>query len=223
MGEKITFPANGRSCEGYLATPAAERARGRGVVVIQEWWGLNENIQKIADRFAAAGYLALAPDLYHGKLTRSPDEAGKLLMALNVGQAELDLRGATSLLRERTGHPVGSVGFCMGGALSLFAACQDPDSIAACVVYYGRHPKIHYDLDALRAPLLGHWAEHDAWANEGVPALEAALRERGRSFEFHHYAGTQHAFFNAERPEVHDPAAAETSWERTLAFFAKHL
>lgn len=222
MGRLLTFPANGGTCSGYLAEPPEGRGRGRGVVVIQEWWGLNDDIKAVADRFAAEGYAALAPDLYHGKLTSAPDEAGRLLMALNVGVAEQDLRGAVDLLQSRTGHPVGSVGFCMGGALSLFAACKAGAAIGACVVYYGRHPKIGYDYDGLRAPVLGHWAEDDAWANEGVPALRAELERRKHPFEFHDYPGTRHAFFKSDGVNF-DRAAAETSWQRNLAFLAKYL
>src|SRR5690606_29587438 len=105
----------------------------------QEWWGLNDNIKSIADRFAAAGYVALAPDLYHGKLTDEPDEAGKLLMALDIERAERDLRGAVQYLKDLAGNPVGTVGFCMGGALSLFAACNNGDDVGACVDFYGGH------------------------------------------------------------------------------------
>ncbi len=222
MGKMIAFPANGRSCPGYVAEPATADARSRGVIVIQEWWGLNGDIKSIADRFAGHGYLALAPDVYHGKQTQSSDEAGRLLMALDVGEAEADLRGAIAHLRQDTGHPVGIVGFCMGGALALFAACRNGDSIAACVVYYGRHPKIAYDLDGLRAPLLGHWAGDDAWANEGVPGLSADLQKRGRPFEFHSYPETRHAFFKRDGVN-YQRAAAEASWRRTLAFLAQHL
>jgi carboxymethylenebutenolidase len=218
----IEFPVNGHSCAGYMAEARPDRARGRGVIVIQEWWGLNDDIKAIADRFAAEGYAALAPDLYHGALTQSPDEAGKLLMALNVAEAASDLRGAITLLRDLTSHPVGIVGFCMGGALSLFAACRNGASVGSCVVYYGRHPKIAYDLEGLRAPVLGHWAADDAWANEGVPGLSADLERRGLGFEFHSYPGTKHGFFRRDGAN-YDAAAAQVSWDRTLAFFAKHL
>jgi carboxymethylenebutenolidase len=206
----IDFPSNGGTASGYLAEPASGPSRGRGVVVIQEWWGLNEQIRRVADRVAASGFLAL-------------DEAGRLLMALNVAQAEKDLRGAVACLRERTGKAVGTVGFCMGGALSLFAACTNPDGVAACVVYYGGHPKVDYDFDRLRAPVLGHWAEDDAFANANLPRLESELGKRGRPFQFHHYPGTKHAFFNEDRPGVYDEKAARLSFERTIAFFSSNL
>jgi len=223
MGEMISFAGEGRPVNGYLATPAPERARGRGVVVIQEWWGLVDHVKRVADRFAAEGFLALAPDLYHGAMTKSPDEAAKLLMALSIDEAEKDLRGAVERLRFLTGRRVGTVGFCMGGALSLVAACSNPGAVAACVVYYGGHSKVRFDFDGLKAPVLGHWAEHDGFANEVAGRVEAELRRRGRPFEFHSYPGTKHAFFNDERPEVYDRDAAEASWERTIDFLTRSL
>jgi len=221
MGEQLSFAANGGSAVGYLARPAAKDARG--LVVIQEWWGLNDHIKKVADRLAREGFLALAPDLYHGKLTKSPDEAGKLMMALDIERAEKDLRGSVAHLKSLSGRGVGTVGFCMGGTLSLFAACANGADVSACVVYYGGHMAVKNDFDRLQAPVLGHWAEHDDWANANAPAIERELVKRGKPCEFHSYPGTKHAFFNDERPEVYDEAAAELSFARTLAFFRKHL
>jgi carboxymethylenebutenolidase len=126
-------------------------------------------------------------------------------------------------LRTLTGKPVGTVGFCMGGALSLFAACANGDRIGACVIYYGGHPKVSFDFERLTAPVLGHWAEHDDFANPNRDRIAKELARRGKPFEFHTYPGTKHAFFNDERPPVYDRAAAETSWARTLAFFRRHL
>jgi carboxymethylenebutenolidase len=222
MGETVSFKADGGTTDAYLAAPA-KGGTGKGVIVIQEWWGLNDHIQDVTDRFAKAGFTALAPDLYHGTVTKSPDEAGKLLMALNIARAEKDLRGAVAHLRSLTGKPVGVVGFCMGGALSLFAACRNGDDAGACVVYYGGHPKVEFDFDGLTAPVLGHWAEHDDFANQTAAKVEAELKRRGKSCEFHRYPGTRHAFFNDQRPEVYDAKAAQLSWERTLAFFDAHL
>jgi carboxymethylenebutenolidase len=219
MGEMVSFASNGRTTAGYLARPAG----GGGVVVIQEWWGLNDHIKKVTDRFAGEGFVALAPDLYRGTVTRSPDEAGKLLMALNIAEAEKDLRGAVEHLRGITGRPVGTVGFCMGGALSLFAACSNPEAVGACVVYYGGHPKVQFDFDRLRAPVLGHWAEDDGSVNANVPRYREELGRRGRPFEFYSYPGTKHAFFNDERPEVYRRDAAELSWQRTIQFLNAHL
>jgi carboxymethylenebutenolidase len=221
MGKAIRFAEAGG--EGYLSEPAGDQGAIRGVVVIQEWWGLNDHIRDVTDRFADAGFLGLAPDLYHGVLTSSPDEAGKLLMALQIDEAERDLRDAVEYLRSRTGHPVGVVGFCMGGALSLFTACASGSGVGACVVYYGGHPKVTYDFDGLQAPVLGHWAEHDDFANASVKPIEDALATRGKPYEFHRYLGTRHAFFNDTRPAVYDLDAAGQSWQRTLRFLRENL
>jgi len=223
MAVPITFAADGGACPGVLAEPKPGARSGRGVVVIQEWWGLDEHIHSVADRFAEVGFVALAPDLYRGKVTKSPDEAGKLLMALNIARAEVDLRGAVAFLAEKTGRPVGTIGFCMGGALSLLVACSTGEAVKACVVYYGNHSKVSYDFDKLRAAVLGHWAQNDAFANAGIPKLEAALGARNRSYAFHHYPGTRHGFFNDTRPGIYDREAADKSWRRTLAFFNTYL
>ena len=165
-GQMIEFQSNGGTAQGYLSVP--ETGRGPGVVVIQEWWGLVPHIKDVADRFAAVGFVALAPDLYHGDVARSPDEAGKMMMALNIAQTEKDLRGAVEYLlnHEATEGPsVGTVGFCMGGALSLYAASKN-ERVGACVVFYGIHPKVEPDFEALRAPVLGIFAEEDC-ASDG--------------------------------------------------------
>jgi len=222
MGNIVTFASNGGTASGYLAKPAS--GTGKGVIVIQEWWGLNDNIKGIADRFAAEGFVALAPDMYHGTVTAEPDEAGKLLMALNIPQAEKDLKGAVAYLKEMTGGPVGTVGFCMGGALSLFASCNSSGDVGACVDFYGGHPAVKYNWDGLTAPVLGLWAEHDDFVNPNIPTFEAEMTKRNISHEFHTYPGTQHAFFNDEHPEPQfNPAAAKDAWEKTLAFYRKHL
>ena len=221
MGELVTFPANGGTCGGYLAKPAS--GGGKGVIVFQEWWGLNANITGIADRFAAEGFVALAPDMYHGQLTAEPDEAGKLLMALNIEQAAKDAAGAVKHLKELTGSPVGTTGFCMGGALSLFTACNAGNDVGACIDYYGGHPLVKYNWDGLTAPVLAFWAEHDDFVNPNIPVYETALRERGTSYEAIQYPETAHGFFNDEHADVHNPTAARASWERSLAFFREHL
>jgi carboxymethylenebutenolidase len=224
-GQMIEFQSNGGTTPGYLSTPDAGR-RAPGVVVIQEWWGLVPHIKDVADRFARAGFVALAPDLYHGETAKSPDEAGKKMMALNIAQAEKDLRGAVNYLLGHEaveGESVGTVGFCMGGALSLFAASKNPQ-VGACVVFYGVHPNVEPDFDNLRAPVLGLFAENDQFVTpDVVRALEQTLREHGKQAETHIYPGTDHAFFNDARPEVYDREAAEDAWQRTLAFLRQHL
>jgi carboxymethylenebutenolidase len=223
-GQMIEFRSNGGRGRGYLSVP--EGGGGPGVVVLQEWWGLVPHIRDVADRFAREGFVALAPDLYHGQSTTSPDEAGKLFMALNVEQTEKDLRGAIQYLLDHEateGGRVGTVGFCMGGALSLFAASKN-EQVGACVVFYGIHPNVRPDLDNLRAPVLGLYAERDqSVPPAAVHELEAELGERGKPVEMHIYPGTDHAFFNDTRPEVYDPEAAADAWRRTLAFFRQHL
>ncbi len=222
MGEMIEFPATGGTCPGYLAEAADPGAPG--VVVIQEFWGLNYNIRSIADRFAQAGYNALAPDLYHGAVATEPDEARKHAMALQTSDAARDMRGAIRYLRERTGGPVGIVGFCMGGALSLYAACDNPDNVAACVTFYGYRRDMPYDFDALRAPVLGLFGEEDRGINpEVVRELDQRLTERGKPHEFTIYPGAGHAFFNDDRPEAYRPEAARDAWEKVLAFYCEHL
>lgn len=224
MGERINFKANGHDTAGYLARP--DIGGGPGVVVIQEWWGLVPHIEEVADRFAAAGFVALAPDLYHGTQATSPDEAGKLMMSLEIDRAAKDLEGsATYLLAQPEVAPdsVGVVGFCMGGALSLYAACRQ-GNVGACIVFYGIHPNVKPDLAALHAPVLGIFAEADAMVtSEVVGTLDRGLSEASKRHEFHTYPGTQHAFFNDTRPEVYDAAAARDAWDRTLRFFRTEL
>ena len=223
-GQMIQFQSNGGTADGYLSLPQA--GRGPGVVVIQEWWGLVPHIREVADRFAAAGFVALAPDLYHGEVARSPDEAGKMMMALNIAQTEKDLRGAGEYLinHEATeGDQVGTVGFCMGGVLALYAASKN-ERVGACVVFYGIHPKVEPDFGSLKAPVLGLYAEKDDFVPPAaVRALEEKMAEHGKSIETHIYPGTDHAFFNDSRPEVYDAESAADAWRRTTEFFRKHL
>ena len=186
MGELVSFASNGGSASGYLAKPAS--GSGKGVIVIQEWWGLNDNIKGIADRFAAEGFVALAPDMYHGVVTAEPDEAGKLLMALNIPRAEQDLKGAVTYLKELTGGPVGTVGFCMGGALSLFAACNSNGDVGACVDFYGGHPAVKYNWDGLTAPVLGIWAEHDGFVGAVRPS-QVQFVNRGVRYQIGSHLG----------------------------------
>ena len=222
MGEMVEFKSNGGTCTGYLAG-----TNGPGVIVIQEWWGLVPHITDIADRFAAEGFVALAPDMYHGEMTDEPDMAGKLLMSMNLATAGKDLSGAVDLLQERTGRTkVGVTGFCMGGGLALMAACLRPDAIAAAAPFYGgMRPDTVIEWDNLAAVVEGHYAATDRGtaAPEAVEELEATLRAKGKNATFHVYPGTHHAFFNDTRPEVYDAAVAKTAWDRTLALFRANL
>jgi carboxymethylenebutenolidase len=244
MGENVTFQANGSNASGYLARPKTDQtalarptaSSARGIIVIQEWWGLVPHIRDLVDRFAGEGFAALAPDLFHGKTTKSPDEAGKLMMALNIEQAARDLAGAIGFVSDLLGADnaaaaapgtgggrVGVVGFCMGGALSLFAACGNP-SVGACAVFYGGHPNVKPDLASLRAPVAGFFAGRDTFVSPAVVAeLDRQLTALGKRHEFHTYPDAAHAFFNDQRPEVYDAAAAVDAWARTLAFFRREL
>jgi carboxymethylenebutenolidase len=223
MGKRITFNTNGATTPGYLARPATP---GPGIIVIQEWWGLVPQIEHVADRLADEGFVALAPDLYHGQHTKSPDEAGKLMMSLRIDDAARDLATAidyVSSLPDTTGPKVGTIGFCMGGALSLFAASKNPE-VGACVVFYGGHPNVKPDLPSLRAPVLGIFAGKDTFVTPKVVAdLDRQLTDLGKVHEFQTYASAAHAFFNEERPEVYDPTAARDAWAKTLAFFRREL
>jgi carboxymethylenebutenolidase len=223
QGQMIEFRANGRTTSGYLNSHAGT---GPGLIVVQEWWGLVDHIKQLADRFAAEGFITLAPDLYHGKQTKSPDEAGKLLMALNIAEAATDLRGAADyLLALPSVQPkkVGVVGFCMGGQLALFGAQEHPDRISAAVNFYGIHPKAPIDPAKLRVPVLAHFGRGDQSVKEAdARALAARYHAVGASFEAHFYdAG--HAFFNDARPQVFDQPSADLAWQRTLDFLRAQL
>jgi len=221
-GKMVQFSSNGHTTDGYLATPAS--GKGPGVLVIQEWWGLVGHIKAVCDRLAATGFSALAPDLYHGKTASEPDGAGKLFMALNIGQAEKDLRGAATYLAEHSSTAnLGAVGFCMGGQLALFAGCTNP-SIGAVVDFYGIHPNVKPDYAKLSGPVLGLFAEKDSFVSPEVArGVEAAIKKAGKQVETHIYPGVDHAFFNDERPDAYNKAAAEDAWTRTVNFFKKHL
>lgn len=221
MGQMTTFASNGHTCDGYLT------GEGPGVIVIQEWWGLVPHIKEVADRFAAAGFTALAPDLYHGESSTEPDGAGKLMMALNLERAATDLSGAVDLLQQVTGREkVGVVGYCMGGGLALVLAARRPDAVAAAAPYYGVIPwaSAQPDWSAIEAKVVGEYAENDGMANpEAVRSLEAALRGLGKDATLHVHPDTEHAFFNDTRPEVYDSDAATAAFDRTVELFRSTL
>jgi carboxymethylenebutenolidase len=227
MGEIVEFPSNGTTASGYLAAP--EQGAGLGLVVIQEWWGLVPHIKDVCDRFAAEGFTALAPDLFHGATTTEPDEAGKEMMAMDMARAGRDLSGAVDLLLGSDlvrGEGVGVTGFCMGGGLALVLATQRPDAVKACVPWYGLipWPDAQPDWSALQAAVRGHYAEQDGFFGpDKVAELETTLKDLGKEVELFVYPGVDHAFFNDTRPEVHDPAAADLAWTRTLEFLRAKL
>jgi carboxymethylenebutenolidase len=225
MGEMIEFPSNGSTAVGYLAEPSGQH--GPGVIVIQEWWGLVDHIRDVCDRLAAAGFVALAPDLYHGTTIAEPDEAGKAMMALRMDQAARDMSGAVDELVRRSGEAhVGVIGFCMGGGLALVLATQRPDAVAAVVPCYGviPWPDAQPDYGALSAAVLGHYAANDDFFTPAAAeALGEQLRALGKAVEIIVYPDTDHAFFNDTRPEVYNAEAAAALWDRSVAFFHQHL
>jgi carboxymethylenebutenolidase len=227
MGDMVEFPSNGSAGSGYLAVP--ESGSGPGVVVIQEWWGLNDQIKEVCDRYASEGFVALAPDLYRGKATTKEDEAGQLMMALNIEQAAKDMAGAVDYLKGHdavTGRGIGVTGFCMGGGLALWLATLRPDDVKAVVPYYGLipWPAAQPDWSKLQAAVQGHYAENDDFASpETARKLEEELKGHGAAAEFFIYPGVGHAFTNHHRPEVFHEEHSQIAWERTVAFFRANL
>ena len=222
MGQMIEFKRpDGSVCGGYLAGAGKGRP---GVVVIQEWWGLNDQICGVADRFARAGYNALAPDLFKGRVTQEPDEASHLMSGLDFpGATHQDIRGAVDHLRGMDGNAkVAVMGFCMGGALTIAAAVHVPN-VSAAVCFYGIPPKEFADAADIRIPFQGHFASKDDWCTPAaVGALEAAMRAKGAMPDLYRYEA-DHAFFNERRGDVYDAACANQAWSRTLAFLAGAL
>jgi carboxymethylenebutenolidase len=228
MAKMVTFNRpDGKSVDGYLAEPAAG-GNAPAMVVIQEWWGLDAQIKGVADKLAKAGYRALVPDLYRGKVALEANEAKHLMEGLNFGDAAgQDIRGAVQYLKKDS-QKVGVTGFCMGGALSVLSAVNVPEADAG-VIWYGYPPLEYVDASKVKMPLLGHWATQDqAFPIGGVDALEKKLREAKVSFEFHRY-NAKHAFANeaADTKKLdmlkYDRQAAELAWQRTMDFLAKTL
>ena len=231
MGRNISFNRpDGAAVQGYLAEPAAP-SNAPALVVIQEGWGLNDQIRGVADRFAVAGYRALVPDLYRGKSTVVAEEANHLMTNLNFGDAAgQDVRGAVGYLKGSGSAKCGVTGFCMGGALTVLSSVHVPE-VDAGVTWYGYPPIDYVDAAKIKAPLMGHWATRDVpFPIAGVDALEAKLRAAGVSVDFHRY-DAMHAFFNETQvgekrllPIIeYEPGAAKLAWSRTLEFFGRHL
>jgi carboxymethylenebutenolidase len=224
MGEKVSFPSNGHTCNGYLSKSA--KGKGPAVVVIQEWWGLVPHIEDIVNRFAKEGFTALAPDLYHGKTTTSPDQAGRLLMELDVDRAGKEIAGAGAYLLSRpecSSKSYGVVGFCMGGALAQFAATNDA-KVGAAISFYGGFKKVPIHWEKLKGPILLIYGGED----QGVPAseakpLEEKLKQLGKQVETVVYPGAPHGFFNDSRSAQYRKEAAVDAWKRTLALFRANV
>ncbi|MGI8845017.1 MAG: dienelactone hydrolase family protein [Thermoleophilaceae bacterium] len=222
----VEFKANGGTAPGYLAAP--ESGSGPGVVVLQEWWGLDDHIKDVCDRLAGEGFIALAPDLYRGETTTQPDEAEQKMMAMNMEQAEKDMSGAVDYLVDHdgvTGDGVAAVGFCLGGGLAVWAATLNP-KVDAVVSYYYVMPHGKPDFSKLDAPVLGHFGT----ADDFVPVADAeGLRDEidaatDHDVEFEFYEGQGHAFFNdTDRLGTYDEGAAKKSWSRTIDFLKSKL
>jgi carboxymethylenebutenolidase len=236
MGKIVSFKRpDGKSVNGYLAEPAEPSASERGtskslgMVVIQEWWGLNDQIKGVADKLAKAGYRALVPDLYRGKVALEANEAEHLMTNLNFADAAgQDVRGAVQHLKATGSPKVGVTGFCMGGALTLLTAVNVPE-INAAVAWYGFPPLEYIDAKKIKAPLMGHYATEDVpFPIAKVDELEKKLRAANVNFEFHRYKA-KHAFANEQANSKklpileYNPQAAELAWKRTMEFLERHL
>ncbi|MEP6501913.1 MAG: dienelactone hydrolase family protein [Betaproteobacteria bacterium] len=230
MGSTVTIQRpDGKELQGYLAEPRANPAAAPAVVVIQEWWGLNDQIRGVADRLANAGFRALVPDLYRGKTTVEEEEAHHLMTGLDFGDAATqDVRGAVQFLKAGSAK-VGCVGFCMGGALTLLAAANVPE-LDAAVTWYGCPPLEYIDASKIRIPLQGHWATQDEhFPQVQIDGLAAKLKAAGVDFDFHHYLA-RHAFGNEQAVGTgriastqYDPVWAQRAWDRTFTFFGRKL
>jgi carboxymethylenebutenolidase len=226
MGEMVSFPSTGGTSQGYLALPPDG---GPGVIVVQEWWGLVGHVRDVTDRFAAEGFVALAPDFFHGAQTDEPDEAMSLMMGLAMDQAAKDVAGAATYLsglEAVTSPAIGAVGFCMGGSLALWSATV-AENIQATVGFYPAVPWERMNpswTNYTGKYALIHASEEDGTsAAPGIQAAVTAIEEAGGDVEVHDYPGTRHAFFNDDRPEVHDPVSSEAAFERTIAFLHERL
>jgi carboxymethylenebutenolidase len=222
MGRMIDFARpDGGHTRGYLAEGQGGAGRP-AVVVIQEWWGLNDQICGVADRFARAGFDAIAPDLYAGRVTQEPDEANHLMTGLDFGGAtHQDIRGAVEHLRAR-GSKVAVMGFCMGGALTVASAVHVP-GLSAAVCFYGIPPAEFADPGAIRIPFQAHFANRDDWCTpQAADGLERAMAAAGQKPEIHRYEA-DHGFFNERRAQVYDADCAQLAWERMSQFLSRHL
>ena len=221
----IEFPTSAGSTPGYLAAP--ESGRGLATIVLQEWWGMDNSVRAICDRFAAEGFYALAPDLYRGQSTTQPSEAEQRMMAMSMEQVEKDMCGAADHLRSQPGvegSGVGSVGFCLGGGLSIWAAANCPN-ITAAVTYYYVMPHGKPDFTGITGPVLGHFGTADEFiSTEEADSLEAELKAAGVDVTFHHYEDAGHAFANDHnRLGTHNASLTDVAWQRTIEFLLASL
>lgn len=224
MATRVEFAAkSGEKTSGEIALPEG-KSKAPAVVLIQEWWGLNDHIRSLLDRLAKEGFVALAPDLYHGQVTTNPEVAMKLMTELDGERSMDEIQGAVAFLaaHERCSGKVGVMGFCMGGAFSFRAATRIPE-LGAAVPFYGVPDPAKADYTKVRAPICAHFAARDEWAKpERAQAIKEQLDARGQPMELHIY-DADHAFVNDTRPDVYSPDQAKLAWERSMAFLHRHL
>jgi carboxymethylenebutenolidase len=229
MGTMVEFASNGSAASGYLATPAG--GTGPGVIVVQEWWGLDSGIKEMADRLAAAGFVALAPDLYHGELAghTEMDKAGALMSAMPADRAARDMSGAVDFLAEHdatTSDKIGVMGFCMGGMLTFVLAALRPDRVKAAVPFYGfPQGDDQPDYSRIEAAIQGHMAEHDSFfPPDAAHALEQELHALGKDVTLTVYPGSGHAFMAPHNAlGTQDQTLADAIWPQATAFLHAHL
>ena len=224
MTTKLTLKGqDGTEINGELAEPAGT-GKAPALVLIQEYWGINDHIRSLADRLAQEGFLVIAPDLYHGKLAKDPAEAGALMTALDTFAAVKEIGATAEFLKghARGNGKVGVIGFCMGGALALASACH-LDGLSAVVPFYGLPPEDKVDYAKVSAPILMHVAKRDAWVTvEKAEAVKKKLEAAGKSITLEIYEA-DHAFVNDTRPEVYDEKNAKLAWSRSVEFLKKNL
>ncbi len=233
MADKLTesmvqYPSEGVTVRAYMVQPQAKGPRP-ALIVVQEWWGLNDHMKDVARRYAREGYLAIAPDLYSrlgNKITADPNEAGKLMNTLKQEDGLKDLNATVKYLKTVPGvdaAKIGVTGFCMGGSYALMLPCVNRE-IKAAVPFYGQVPSPDTPLQNLACPVLYIYGEDDGWITKAdVQRLAAALKKYNKPGEIKTYPGAPHAFFNDTRKDVYKPAEAKDAWTRALAFFKQHL
>lgn len=225
MGKMIEYNGNGSAVPGYLAMPEGD-GPFPAAVVIQEWWGLNDHIKDVAERMAAAGFAALAPDLYRGQVATEPDEARKLAMEMVRDDAIRDIQMAVDYLRKQDNvmpKSIGVMGFCMGGGLAAWMSLLG-EHVGAVSVFYGRLPITPENASDVKAAFMGNFGEADGGIPvAGVREVEALLQQAGKTVDIKVYDDAPHAFFNDTRPSSFRETEADDAWQRTLSWFRTHL
>jgi carboxymethylenebutenolidase len=215
--QRVTFPSSAGQASGVLVAPTTSGStKPPAVVVLQEWWGVNEQIQSVAQRYADAGFVALVPDLYHGQVAKDAEEAGRMMKALDFGKAVQEIAGAVAFLHDRSSGKIAVTGYCLGGALA-FASAVNIRGLAAVIPFYGLPGDL--DWSKIDAPIQAHFAKHDDWATvAGAQKIKDAVKV---AMELHVY-DAQHAFCNDRRPDVYNVEAAKQAWGHALAFVRAH-